>query len=199
MGIRAIGMWARAIGVRHREKPSPCEAGQDVGRSLQHCPAVGFSSADDGIAIGEWPEDPHVEPAWVRRCEARFGEMLRIRTRAQFEQQVELCAISADAETAEYQAAVKFLAWLRETGRTGELSAGRLGDAWSDYCKSIGHVPASEAHMRGYLGKLPGANKGLSEKKVGNKRNRPTVWKIEPAQVAQKKRAERREPMRMAA
>lgn len=198
-----MGVWARKIGVtRWEHRPSPCEAGQDVGRSLQHCPAVGLS--DDGIAIGEWPADPHTVPAWVLRCDARGAaigiEPLLIRTRADFEQACELCTMTVEMETAEYQSAVKFLAWLHATNRVGTFDNAQLSNAWNLFCKEIGHIPASEAHMRSHLARLKqhGVSRELQEKSKGKgRRNRPTIWTIAPDPATS--RIEHREPLRLAA
>ena len=134
-------------------------------------------------------------PDWVLMIDEialMYGESpYRYPTRRSFAAAIAACeaTLARQAEQAPrlapalspHDAARKFLAWMRETGRCGQYSDGTLKDAYELHCQMIGAVPASDAHVRKHLRQLGGVSKALGKGPSTNKRERPTIWTIMPS------------------
>lgn len=75
-------------------------------------------------------------------------------------------------------AAAEFVAWIRETGRTGEYSSEDLRTLYDTHCQELRRIPTAENMLRKHL-RGPGILRRKADGKKHGARSRPTVWVIE--------------------
>jgi hypothetical protein len=122
----------------------------------------------DGIAPGEWPEDPYATPAWMEAVidwHLDLGLKLpRYRCRHEFDEQLQRCRELAEAQPLKKAlspevSAERFLGFLREEmGSDGNLvlASSELTDFYHDFCADDRRHPSPENFLRAALKRLPG-------------------------------------------
>lgn len=149
---------------------------------------------DDTAA--EWPDDADQVPDWRIKYEQRaasIGMVLPpIRTLRQHLNAIAKCeAVILAREAASVsvlldalpgdEAAVRFLAWLRETDRVGTHNNETLSGFYADYCAGENRKPTAENTLRDALKRLPGVSKKQTPYyPAGRQRQRLTEWVIAP-------------------
>lgn len=128
------------------------------------------------------------------RQEARAAEVgYRLpwyRTAADLEAAIARCAAALADEVedelapplAPDAAAAAFVAWVRASGRTGTYTADDLQALYETHCRDAKRFPCAANQLRKFLPR-PGVCRTKAETKVGDRRSRPTVWRIDPDMV----------------
>lgn len=84
------------------------------------------------------------------------------------------------------ESARQFVAYIRETGRTGQYASTDLRQAYYDFCDDFGRRPTGEQQLRAALLKVPGVSKEKPWARGANaKIERKVYWIIEPETVSE--------------